>query len=62
MVHCPGIINPADDLTKPLGWVLHSRHARFIMGHFRFVSPTSTTLTSTDTDLSLHTARDRGGS
>ena len=29
-----GIINPADDLTKPLGWVLHSRHARRIMGHY----------------------------
>ena len=33
MVHIPGVINPADDLTKPLGWVLHSRHARYIMGH-----------------------------
>ena len=27
MVHTiPGIINPSDNLTKPLGWVLHSRH------------------------------------
>ena len=33
MKHIPGIINPADDLTKPLGFVLHSRHARYIMGH-----------------------------
>jgi hypothetical protein len=33
MVHIPGVINPADDLTKPLGWILHSRHARYIMGH-----------------------------
>ena len=33
MHHIPGIINPADDLTKPLGWVLHSRHARRFMGH-----------------------------
>ena len=33
--HIPGVINPADDLTKPLGWVLHSRHARRIMGHYR---------------------------
>ena len=32
--HIPGILNPADDLTKPLGWVLHSRHARRLMGHF----------------------------
>mmetsp|Transcript_8446 Transcript_8446/g.23424 ORF Transcript_8446/g.23424 Transcript_8446/m.23424 type:complete len:89 (+) Transcript_8446:625-891(+) len=30
----PGIINPSDDLTKPLGWVLHSRHARGIMGYY----------------------------
>ena len=29
----PGIINPADDFTKALGWVLHSRHARRLMGH-----------------------------
>jgi ribonuclease HI len=28
-----GVINPSDDLTKPLGWVLHKRHARRIMGH-----------------------------
>jgi len=35
MRHIPGIINPADDLTKPLGWVLHARHARRIMGHYR---------------------------
>ena len=33
MKHIPGVINPADDLTKPLGYVLHSRHARHIMGH-----------------------------
>ena len=34
MLHIPGVINPADDLTKPLGWILHSRHARYIMGHY----------------------------
>ena len=32
--HIPGILNPSDDLTKPLGWVLHSRHARRLMGHY----------------------------
>ena len=26
MVHIPSTLNPSDDLTKPLGWVLHSRH------------------------------------
>ena len=34
MHHIPGIINPSDDLTKPLGWILHARHARRIMGHY----------------------------
>jgi len=29
-----GIINPSDDITKPLGWVLHDRHARHVMGHY----------------------------
>ena len=33
MRHIPGVINPPDDLSKPLGWVLHSRHARRMMGH-----------------------------
>ena len=35
--HIPGVINAADDLTKPLGWVLHSRHARYMMGHFNYI-------------------------
>ena len=35
MVHIPGVINPSDDLTKPLGWVLHARHCRRTMGHCR---------------------------
>ena len=34
MKFIPGTINPSDDLTKPLGWILHARHARRIMGHF----------------------------
>ena len=29
----PGIINPADALTKALGWVLNSQHVRWAMGH-----------------------------
>ena len=32
--HIPGIINPSNDLTKPLGWVLHSRHMPRLMGHY----------------------------
>jgi hypothetical protein len=26
MSFIPGIPNPSDDLTKPLGWILHERH------------------------------------
>ena len=33
MKQMPGVINPADDLTKPLGHVLHARHPRHVMGH-----------------------------
>ena len=39
MRHCPGVLNPSDDLTKPLGWVLHARHARRSMGHYKLASP-----------------------
>ncbi len=38
----PGIINPADDFTKALGWVLHSRHARRLMGHYGYTFNCST--------------------
>ena len=41
MEHLPGIINPSDGLTKALGWVLLSRHARRGMGHYRFGSTVS---------------------
>ena len=34
MHHIHGIISPVDDLTKPLGWVLYSRHARYLMRHY----------------------------
>ena len=38
LAHIPGVINPLDDLTKPLGRVLHERHARYIMGHYNTIS------------------------
>ena len=41
MVHIPGIWNPSDDLTKALGWVLHQRHCRRLMGHFKIPMDTS---------------------
>jgi hypothetical protein len=34
LFHIPGIINAADQQTKPLSFVLHSRHARRSMGHY----------------------------
>jgi hypothetical protein len=34
MHHILGVINPSDSLTKPTGWVLHSRHCRRVMGHY----------------------------
>ena len=42
--HCPGVLNISDDLTKALGWVLHARHARRSMGHYKMGSPTGSTL------------------
>ena len=30
-----GLLGVTDDLTKPLSWVLHTRHARCIMDHYR---------------------------
>jgi len=38
MTYIPGKLNPSDALTKPLGWVLHNRHARRLMGHFVCIS------------------------
>jgi hypothetical protein len=29
------VVNTADALTKALGWILHHRHCRFMMGHYR---------------------------
>ena len=34
MVHTKGTLNMGDDLTKSLGWVLHARHCRRMMGHY----------------------------
>jgi hypothetical protein len=34
MFHIPGVINPADQQTKPLASRLHNRHVRRIMGHY----------------------------
>jgi hypothetical protein len=36
LTHLCGIMNPSDALTKSVGWVLHSRHARRLMGHYGF--------------------------
>ena len=34
LIHIPGKLNCSDDLTKPLGFILHSRHCRRFMGHY----------------------------
>ena len=34
MKHIPGVLNPLDDMNKPLNWVLHARHCQRIMGHY----------------------------
>jgi len=34
MHHIPGIINPADNETKSLGWTLHHWHSHRAMGHY----------------------------
>jgi len=35
MKHIPGVINPVDDETKALSWILHSsRHSCHAMGHY----------------------------
>ena len=39
MRHIAGIINPSDDLTKAVSWILHGRHSRRGMGHCRIGSP-----------------------
>jgi hypothetical protein len=33
--HIPaGILNASDTMTKAVGWILHNRHARRLMGHY----------------------------
>ena len=51
MEHLSGILNSSDDLTKPLGWILHSRHARRSMGHYKLGSPA---VASSSTSLVPH--------
>jgi Reverse transcriptase (RNA-dependent DNA polymerase) len=34
MHHISGVVSPPDALTKPLGWVLHQRHCRRMLGHY----------------------------
>ena len=34
MCNLPGVVNPSDDLTKYLGWILHACHTCHTMGHY----------------------------
>ena len=54
MSFTPGKLNPSDALTKPLGWTLHNRHARRLMGHFTGITP------ATEED-NLQSGDDRSG-
>ena len=38
VAHILSILNPSDDLTKALGWILHMRHAWRGMGHYQMRS------------------------
>ena len=38
MIHLPGVINASDAMTKAVSWVLHSRHIRRGMGHYKLGS------------------------
>ena len=46
MIHVKGVLNPSDGLTKPLGYILRSRHCCQIMGHMmaNFLTYTSVVL------------------
>ena len=44
--HIAGTLNPSDDLTKALGWVLHARHARRLLGHYGAPTTSSPSFTS----------------
>ena len=63
MEHLPGILNPSDDLTKPLGWVLHARHARRSMEHHEIGSRVEASLFShsPSTRMETHEAREGVG-
>ena len=60
MEHLPGILNPSDDLTKPLGWVLHARRG---MGHHKIGSPVeaSSFSHSPSTGMETHEAGEGDG-
>jgi len=38
LLKIPGVINPSNALTKAVGWILHLRHVRHMMGNFGFRS------------------------
>ena len=64
MEHLAGILNPSDDLTKALGWVLHSRHACHSMGHYKSGLPKASgqnRLSASSTKVIPHEAREGVG-
>ena len=47
MKHIPGTINAPDALTKGLAHLLHYRHSRRMMGHYKMAIPSTNTPSST---------------
>ena len=37
LIHISIVINPADNLTKPLGWGIHLCHCQRFMGHYTWL-------------------------
>ena len=60
MAHLPGISNASNGLTKPVSWVLHSRHARRGMGHYKLGSPMAPSSTQSSPNTRFVGARDLG--
>jgi hypothetical protein len=44
--HIKGTLNPSDDLRKALGWILHSQHARCLLGHYGALTSSKPSFTS----------------
>ena len=62
LCHIAGVNNPADNLltSKPLSWILHSRHACWLMGHYSTLSNSSIVPVSFSSFALIPTCQDQG--